>query len=340
MSLNSRTRTLNEKIRGKWHTPGHKGTLSPLDLTELDFGQDYPGDSYVSAEKKVAAFYSSRHARLLYCGASMGIKAAVMAVDGDIAAFEGSHRSIYDGAALTGVEVVTVPRPRVNGLRARCGKDALKKVLDDNPQITAVVVESPDYYGFTAEEGLADFIKEQGKILIADSAHGAHFPAHEGLFPKGLSSIADMCALSAHKTMQAYTQSAYLCINNDALLGKVDRALRLLGSTSPSYLLLGALEDAVDRASGGKAQYDSLFAAVERFKQKVACVANDDFTRIVVDAGAYKITGHELFLRIKRLGEYAELYDARYVVFIATLADTAEDIDRLAEAIIKAGTMQ
>ena len=72
---------------------------------------------------------------------------------------------------------------------------------------------------------------------------------------------------------------------------------------------------------------------VWEIKDAVPCLENDDFSRLVVDAQAMGMSGERLYYRLKSQGIVAEKYDDRYVVFIVTLLDTKEGLQRLKGAL-------
>lgn len=337
MSIKSRLEEYAALGNKRWHTPGHKGGLDTFDLTEIgEEGGTFPADAIEFAQNKAARFYDAKHCRFLVNGSSGGIKAAILAADGDIVAPKARHRCVDEGAKLNKVNVFDIECERLrDGLYAPPSVGDVLKSLEKHKSAKAVVVVSPDYYGVTACEEIADAVHSAGKMLIADSAHGAHFAARSDLFPKGFAAVADFCVMSAHKTMNAYTQSSYMCINNDEVAAKADECLELLGTTSPSYRLLSGLENAIDFAEENAHKYDGLKTATDEFRREIVCLRNNDFTRIAVDAAAYGLTGQELFDRLYKDGHTAEMTDGRYVVFIATLADEVGDIVKLKESILR-----
>ncbi len=337
MSIESKLKEYAALEKKRWHTPGHKGCLDALDLTEI--GQDgeiFPSDAVEIAQRRAAQFYGARHCRFLVNGSSGGIKAAVLACGGDIIAPKNRHRCVDEGARLGGVKVFDIESEMLSdGLYAPPTAEEVSAAMEKHKSAKAVVIVSPDYYGVTACTEITKAVHSAGKLLIADSAHGAHFAARPDLFPKGFASVADFCVMSAHKTMNAYTQSSYMCINNDDVLESADECLKLLGTTSPSYILLAGLENAIDYAEKNADRYDALKTAAEEFKKTIVCRRSDDFTRIVVDAAAYGLTGRGLFERLYENGHTAEMFDNRFAVFIETLADSPEDIGRLKESILR-----
>jgi len=315
----------------RFHTPGHKGNLCQYDITEID--DTFPGDCITDAQKKASKFFGSTYCRFLVGGSSVGMKASIMAVAGDILAPVDRHPCVDEGVELAKVKLFEYSCGKENGLEKRPTADIIEKYLDDNPSIKAVVLLSPDYYGRVVDKSVANAIKSRGKLLIVDSAHGAHFPASKN-FPQSYSMTADFCNLSGHKTLPCYTQSAYLTINNDTYIQKVDQALKLLGTTSPSYLLLASLEYGIEYAIENSTHYKDLYEQVQRIKKNVPTLSNDDFTRLVVDTGDDLLLGHQLYFALKQIGIVAEKYDERYVVFIISVSDKIEQIKELGEKLI------
>jgi arginine/lysine/ornithine decarboxylase len=200
-----------------------------------------------------------------------------------------------------------------------------------NPSIKAVVVQSPDYYGQVANlPEIRRECDELGLYMLVDGAHGAHFATlTDGEFPLSPSFIADATNMSAHKTLRAYTQSAYLAINHLGLLPKIDQSLKLLGTTSPSYILMGQLEEAVKFERKHAYGYYALIKEINLIKANIPCLNNDDPMRLVVDAVATGRTGEELYELLAKRGVHAEKYDERYVVFIITLSHRVKDVRKL-----------
>lgn len=325
----------------RWHTPGHKGALNGRDITEIGAdGSLFPAEELVAAQEEAAAFYRADACRFLVCGSSMGIKAAVMSAGGGVLAVRGRHRCADEGAALARVNVADLDNTFDNGVYLPPTPKQVEEGLRRHPDVAAVLIVSPDYYGRTASLHIADVVRKAGKLLIADSAHGAHFAARPDLFYNNFSDVADFCVMSAHKTMHAFTQSAYLCVNggnkHGELLRRADENLKLLGTTSPSYLLLEGLQNAVDYARAHADRYDELKAAADAFRKAVVCEKNDDFTRIVVDAAHYGMTGGALYKKLYAAGHSAETFDSRRVVFIVTLADSPREIQALQDSVLRA----
>ena len=316
--------------KDRWHTPGHKGVLCDRDITEID--DSFPGDAIAEAEQNTAKLLGSKYCRFLTGGSSIGIKAAVLAAGGDILVASNSHRALFEAAKLSKVNAFTVECDIKDDLPMPLTASQVEMGLKEHPSVKAVYITSPDYYGYCASAEIAEVTRGKA-YLFCDGAHGAHFPFRPDLFPRSFSTFADAVNLSAHKTLPAYTQSAYLAINNEELVGRIDEALKLLGTTSPSYVMLSALEYAAQYTNENAFRYDELKLSVDELGKSAPIMTNDDFTRIVVDAKKLGISGPELYFRLKSRGIVAEKYDYRYVVFILTLLDTPQKIDRLKEEL-------
>lgn len=311
MSIAEKTESYKRIIKDRWHTPGHKGILWPDDLTEIDEGDFFPGTAIFEAEKVAAKAYGCKELRFLTGGSSMGVKAAILSCGGDILVGSCSHQSVFEGAKLANVKAHIIVNEIKDDLPQPLTVAQIKEGIKDNPNIKAVVIESPNYYGKVCSEEIVKAVKDSGKLLIADSAHGAHFVFNEELFPQSFSKTADFCNLSAHKTLSALTMGAYLCINNVSLIEKANESLKNLGTTSPLYPLLSSLEKAVEIGYLQKNVYNILKAQQTIFSEKVPCYQNDDFTRIVVDARALNLTGKNLYNSLLVKGIAAEKYSDR-----------------------------
>lgn len=312
------------------HTPGHKGKLDGLDITELTDGT-FPAREIAEAEKRIARIYGAKHAHILCGGSSQGVKASVYFANADGIADINSHRSVFDGFRLAGKRCVRVGK---RGMRP-VTPDEVKSAIRDG--IKTVVVTSPTYYGFCADiVGMRGLCDSYGLTLIVDGAHGAHFGFCDRL-PDKFEHIPDMCNVSAHKTLSALTQSAISFDNlPDEKSEEFKNTLDLLGTTSPSYLLMSSVEDAVSKAESSSDKYARLFGAVTDLKGRYPFIDNDDFTRLVLDCADCG-GGAKVNAELARLGVMSEMYDDGYVVFIVTAEDSERDIQRLDKALFDAG---
>lgn len=319
-----------ERDKLRLHTPGHKGTVFEYDLTELSDGS-FPAEFVLDAERRAAQAYGARHAYYLCGGSSQGVKASIFYSGANAVVDINSHRSVFDGFKLSGKHCVTAgDRGDIRPLTVK----QIDSVI--TPDIGAVVVTTPTYFGFCADvDGIADYCKKRGLLFIADSAHGAHFGFSKRL-PKSVAPIADICNVSAHKMLSALTQSALLLDNlsgdNSKLLGD---SVAVMGSTSPSYLLYASIDGAVTAIadSATAAAYDKLYDAVTDIKTEFPFVNNDDFTRLVLDCARLDVLPVRLNAELAKQGVYSELVTDRYIVFILTAEDAPNSVSWLSRAL-------
>lgn len=335
MSIKKALKNYSDTALMRWHTPGHKGSLDTLDITEIDDGDFFPSNLVIKAQSKTAEFYNAKQCRYLVNGSSAGIKAFLLALKGDVIVHSYCHRAVTQGVSLSGSKVFYIELSDDNdGLPQQVTLESVKKAIQENPTAKAVILESPDYYGRVISREIVDYIKSTGKLFYCDSAHGAHLNANTDIFPPSYSGVADACNLSAHKTLDSYTQTAYLCINNDSLIDNIDTALENLSTSSPSYIFLSSLEEATLNAIKSGDKYKKLYDNILEFKKKINCYSNDDFTRILVDATSYGLDSRELALKLQEQKIYVETTKGNYVIFIATPHETKKDFDKLANAIL------
>ncbi len=335
------TARINEYVNSRkagFHTPGHKGDLCASDITELGVhGEIFPADSITNAEKAVAELYGAKNIRFLTGGSSMGIKAALYAFKGQKVLYaSGVHRAFTEGCALWEIRAVCANgNNESDGLIYNCSCDYLPApitlseaecALNKHKDAKALFITSPDYFGRTADVRIAELCGSRCVKLIVDSAHGAHF-AFAGLRDFSFESRADACNMSAHKTLGAYTQSALTSVNDSDILQKTDESLKLLGTTSPNYVMLARLEESVYEASGNKAEYARLKKFSRRVHEHADCINGTDYTRICVRKK--NKTGKELFYGFVSAGIMPEAAIGEYTVFILTPYDNGEKLDAL-----------
>ncbi len=336
MSIISAIKKYTQLAKGRWHTPGHKGKLDTLDITEIADGEFFPGNLVELAQIKTANFYNAKHLRYLTNGSSQGIKAFMLAVGGAVIVSSHAHMAFEQGANLSKNPIYYMDTGFDSDLISTLPtKQDVLKAIADHPDAVAFAIESPDYCGRVVKQEVIDCIKNAGLIVYCDSAHGAHFDACKHLKHLSYVSKCDACNLSAHKTLFAPTQTAYLCVNNEELLPKIDEALLNLSTTSPSYTFLASLESALDNDKASQEMYQTLYENVNEFKKQVECKSNDDYSRILVDAVHYGLTPQDLASQLQNAGIFIETIKGNYVIFIATPFDSKQDFDFLANQIIK-----
>lgn len=333
MTINDYLEAYSGIVRYRGHTPGHKGKLDGRDVTEI--GDEFPSDLIEKAERRTAEVYRAHAVRYLTGGSSMGIKAAVLADKRSFVTDGYCHRAVEEAARLADVECYKMPIP-LDTKTDLPEMPTAESVLNEmrNWQTKVALIQYPDYYGRCCDlTAIYSAIMEKNGVLIVDSAHGAHFALRPDLFPRSAIRSCDICNMSAHKTLGAYTQTAYLAISSRFDIQAVDEALANLGTTSPNYILLGSLEYASLYGTINNGDYDRLKKFSDKIRRAVPCLKNDDFTRLCVDFG--RGNAKTAYDKLHAQGVIAEKFDDRYVVFILTPFDTDEELDVLYSEVKK-----
>lgn len=248
-----------------FHVPGHKnGELSGLpdtirqalqyDLTELTGLDDLhePEEAIKEAEEKLSRLYGSSRSFFLVNGSTVGnIVALYTAAEfGDTVLVQrNAHKSIFHAVELVGAKTVFLPAGWDEKLRAPGGVsfETVKEALCLYPQAKVVLLTSPSYYGTVNRElaAIIEYCHEREIAVIVDEAHGAHFIVHKTFPESALMLGADIVVQSAHKTLPAMTMASFLHVRSKLVdSSRAAHYLRMLQSSSPSYLLLASLDDA------------------------------------------------------------------------------------------------
>ncbi|MBE5038960.1 aminotransferase class I/II-fold pyridoxal phosphate-dependent enzyme [Ructibacterium gallinarum] len=369
MSLYHELKKFHQKDQVSFHIPGHKNGkgLSErlkrdgflLDVTEFSETDDLQNPTGIlrQAQLRAARAFGAGTSFYLTNGSSGGLHAAVLAAckAGDqILVDRSCHQAVIAALVLAGLRPVFVYPGFDPELGVYTGITAamVKSAIDENPDITGAVITSPTYYGICSDIwGIAMCLHNSGKFLIVDEAHGAHFAFHEELPATALSLGADICVQSAHKTLPALGQTAFLHVGRGSLIDRdaVAQALRLVRSTSPSYLLMTSLDEAVmymerhgvrelDRCIRQTAELKATVRkyGVLEFLDSKGLNCPQDALRLVVD---FRKTGVSGYCMQRLLQEtfhiYPEMADAFHVVFVITTANTRQEIEFLKQALIR-----
>lgn len=329
--------------------PGHHGKALVENLWDVsvDFTENGrtgdllggSGDAIEAAENLWAERFGFDACLFLTGGSTQGIHAAMALLagaEGHVALDRGSHRSIFNALALLGHTPHYIARPWLaeEGITGPISPTDVENLLKTNPEIKTVCITSPTYYGVLSDiPAIAAVCHAHGARLMVDGAHGAHLPF---LGCTGYSA-ADGVVMSAHKTLPAPGQTALLFANGFAL-DDLRRAAAIYGTSSPSYVMMAAL-DCVLSYMGSKGAEGCTKACnlVRNFREKFSAVQSAavelDPLRLTLKCG----DGFALAEGLRQRGIYPEMADSGHVVFIFTCADTEADAARLEQALYELG---
>lgn len=245
-----------------FHMPGHKrnGSLMSaklpykIDITEIDGFDDLHHSSGIlrQCQIRTAAVFHADETHYLINGSTVGILCAILGSTkrGDrILMARNCHKSVYNAVYLNELQPLYI-YPEIDcktGISGHVELGKVKKILDEFPDIRAVVITSPTYDGVVSDvAGIAEIVHDKNIPLIVDEAHGSHFGFHS-YFPQNSNSAgADLVIHSLHKTLPSLTQTALLHINGDiADRYRIRKYLQMLQSSSPSYVLMASIDECV-----------------------------------------------------------------------------------------------
>ncbi len=336
----------------RFHTPGHSGRagdalpsafagILPCDQTEIP-GLDslYESDGVIREAEDLAAELFGAQATLFSAGGCtlcIQTMLALAARSGEAVAMDRrSHRTAVHACALLDLDPVWL----YPGPDGRIAPQTVQELLTRRPDIRAVYLTSPDYYGRLCDIGaIAAVCRLKGIPLLVDNAHGSHLAfLSPSLHPLHLG--ATMTADSAHKTLPVLTGGAMLQIGTHAYVAHAKSKMALFGSTSPSYPIMASLDLA--RAwlqETGAAAFAALAQKSRRLEEvcrRAGIPTVDglrDPTRLTLYTGAIGVSGLRAASYFRERGCQAEHADDGYAVFILTPFQTDAELDRLAAAV-------
>lgn len=349
-----------------YHMPGHKrralGELPPEllepDITEIDGFDDLHQPEGILRELQDQAnrLYGADATYYLVNGSTAGILSAVSAavpMGGHLLLARGCHKSAYHAAYLRKLKLTYLYEAQHPDFAFSEPVTAaqVETTLEQHPNMDAVLIVSPTYEGRIADvRAISDVVHRHGIPLIVDEAHGAHLGFAEGFAPGSCTQGADLVIHSVHKTLPAMTQTALLHLCGDRVdRGRVERFLRIYQSSSPSYVLMASIGDAMNIVETRGAE---LFAAFRtRYRRMTERLANCNCLRFVpwsdVEAGRQDIgkliisgggvvTGQWLYDRLrKRYRLQCEMAAGDFCLAMFTLADGDEAYERMTTALLE-----
>lgn len=324
----------------------------------IDVGE-YPTPAD-EAELLAAESFGAKQTWFLTNGATQGNHALALALaplGARVIVQRNSHGSVVDGLVLSGGIPAFVSPHVDHDLQIAHGvlPEDLERTLEENPGAQAVFIVSPTYYGACADVAtLADLAHARRIPLLVDQSWGSHFGRHPDVPKSALELGAEAVVTSIHKTVGSFTQSAMLHVAESEFISPemVDRAVRLVRSTSPNGLLLVSLDAARRNLTvNGESLLGETLAAVDAVVDKIDLIPglyvagmdlrghtgvhDTDPLRIVVDTRGTGQSGFALadFVRDHH-DVIPELATDTVVVFVVGIAEDPENLDRLYKALV------
>ncbi len=346
--------------------PGHKQQAARLDAglgqvvdvdTPLYGGLDevkLTGQVLKHAEALAARLWGGDFARFSTGGSTHANQAVIFALGkpGDrVAVTRTAHRSVLSAMVLAGLEPIWMSPETTHssGMPTGITVQTLQAALEQQP--IAVLLTEPGYLGTMSDlHALIELAHQYQTPVIVDAAWGAHFGFHPMVPQHAMQLGADALITSMHKAMPGYSASALVVARTTYLnADRLEHGFETTHTTSPAGAPLASIDGC--RAlleTRGEALLDELLVSIALFKARVQAEftpqifsnARDfadhrfDPTKLVLRAYELGTTGIAIEQALLAHGIRIEMADQDTVIFLATIADCAEDFVTLADALI------
>lgn len=364
ISLYDKLEKYSESDYYPYHMPGHKrqtrGQIPDewisADITEIE-GFDnlhQPEDILYSLQHKAAALYGAEESFYLVNGSTGGILSAVSAAvpeGGTLLIPRNSHKSAYHAAYLRNLTINYLYPPVIKeyDIYDAVQPEQIRRALEADSTIQAVFVVSPTYEGRIADiRAIADIVHERGIPLIVDEAHGAHLGWAEEFAENSCRLGADIVIHSVHKTLPALTQTALLHVNGARIdRHRLKRFLQIYQTSSPSYLLMASIDDALSLLEEkGRTlfavfyrQYLSMLEVLSsckhlRFLPLVK--GQQDVGKLLISGKRAGLSGQQIYeILLQRYHLQLEMAAGSYCLAMFTVGDTPQAYGRMQQALVE-----
>ena len=253
----------------QFHIPGHtKGRAVFSDFKKLigekalnvdttdefdNLGTLHPATGPIGEAQKLAAeAFGAEKTFFLLNGSTAGNMAIGMActkAGQKVIINRNCHRSALTGLMISGAEPIWICPNRIEDWSIWGNIDAqtIEKQLQENDNVGLVWITNPTYEGVVSDiKSISKVCKKYNVPLVVDEAHGCLWNFNKHLPETALKLGADAVLHSLHKTGGSMSQSSMLHIAKDSLINAdaVEKALKMLHTTSPSLMLLASLDAA------------------------------------------------------------------------------------------------
>lgn len=355
-----------------FHMPGHAGArfftkeyadaLIRTDTTELSSTDDLhePSGPALAAMREASRIYGSKETIFITTGSTTGIHvmlASIIRPDTFLLIPRTVHMSVLHAITLLDCRYAFIPFPETAGpsgyLYPQLTPEMLENAFSLYPQATDILLVSPDYYGQSADlSELAKSAHLHGCRLLVDEAHGSHFTFSKNLFPQdAVSSNADMCVQSLHKTLPAMTMASQIHISGEAvnkeriIVSRVWEMLRLFETSSPSFVIAASAEYALAWMEKNGAQaLSQRIQDINDFLGKISPLIGDqtetsgeagfrDPLHMILRVDPETAFAPDLLKDLEARGIYAEFADLLRLVFIISPWQNKKDFNELFDAV-------
>lgn len=354
----------------QFHIPGHtKGNgVSPefkkligakalsIDTTdEFDnLGTLHPATGPIKEAQELAAkAFGAKKTFFLLNGSTAGNLAIAMGLTKKgqrILTNRNCHRSILTGMIISGAEPLWLVPKRFEdwGIWGNVTPESVDEALSTHDDISMVWITNPTYEGVVSDiKSISAICKKYKVPLIVDEAHACLWNFSRHLPTPALQLGADAVVQSLHKTGGSMSQSSMLHISENSCLDvdAVEKALKLLHTTSPSLILLASLDAARANLESprGKKQLERAIANAKYLRREIEKMEHihdlkpdfgymTDVTKIFIRADGLSGKRLESILEIEFGIEVESASDAGLLI-LSNLGNTRKDIQYLVKCL-------
>ena len=346
--------------------PGHKQKANKLDagLGEVVDGDTplYGGLDEIKlthgtlkrAEHLAAELWGADYARFSTGGSTHANQAIILALGQPgqkIAVSRTAHRSVLSALVLADLQPIwmTPDIDPATGFPMGIALAEVQRALKENP--IAILLTEPGYLGTMSDLApLIEAAHTQSVPVIIDAAWGGHFGFSADLPQHCLQLGADVLITSIHKALPGYSASALLLAQGKYInLARVEQSFETTHTTSPAGAPLASIDGVrALLAQRGDELLAQLLKNVDAFKSRVQShfslpiflnvsdfpAGRFDPVKIVLRANQLGTSGVTIENELIKFGIRVEMADYDTLVFLATLADDADDFDLLGDRLI------
>lgn len=191
------------------------------------------------------------------------------------------HRSALTGLMISGAEPIWVCPSRIEdwSIWGSIEASKIEQALKENENVGLVWITNPTYEGVVSDiKSISEVCKKYNVPLVVDEAHGCLWNFNKHLPETALKLGADVVVHSLHKTGGSMSQSSMLHISKNSIINPdtVEKALKLLHTTSPSLMLLASLDAAraVLSSKSGQALIDRAVKNAKYLRKRLDNIPN------------------------------------------------------------------
>ena len=309
----------------QFHIPGHtKGRAIYKDFKKLvgekvlnidttdefdNLGTLHPATGPIKEAQELAAkVFGAQKTFFLLNGSTAGNLAIGMALTKKgqkVIINRNCHRSALTGLMISGAEPIWICPNRIEdwSVWGNIQASDIEQAIKNNDNVGLVWITNPTYEGVVSDiKSISAVCKKYNIPLVVDEAHGCLWNFNKHLPETALKLGADAVVHSLHKTGGSMSQSSMLHIAKNSLINPddVEKALKLLHTTSPSLLLLASLDSAraTLESKSGQALLERMIKNAKYLRTRLDSIPN--LHQLKSDFG-YKTDVTKVFIKIDGL---------------------------------------